>query len=225
MKEKFKKIFLKSKTIIDWLESPGVFDMKKAGNILVVVFIIIGSILVKFNGVSTLLNNILLGLLIITMFSLFFILSLNSFWIKPLRFIRQGTDNPAQLFDRFSHRSYLYGIIVYSFFTSILIGGIILGIVHFIPESNFNLSKWFYNLFFLTSSIFTVLYFMFHVSVKEIPTKVVKARIRLYLAVITTITAGLFGLSLKEILFPLITYLGIGLAWLSFFVEKIESEA
>lgn len=224
MKDKFKITFLKSKTIIEWLESPGVF-MKKAGDILIGVFIIIGSILSKFNGISTIINNILLGLLIITMFSLLFILSLKDFWIKPPRFIHQGTENPAQLFDRFSHRSYLYGIIVYSFFASFFISGIIFGIVHFIPENNFNHSKWFYNIFFLTSSIFTVLYFMFHVSVKEIPTKVVKARIRLYLAIITTITAGLFGLSLKEILFPLITYLGIGLAWLSFFVEKIESEA
>jgi hypothetical protein len=44
------------------------------------------------------------------------------------------------------------------------------------------------------------------------------------LAIAATITAGLFGLSLKEISMPLITYLGIGFAWLSFFVEKIESE-
>lgn len=65
---------------------------------------------------------------------------------------------------------------------------------------------------------------MYHVSIKEISTKVIKARIRLYLAILATITAGLFGLSLKEILLPLITYLGIGLAWLSYFVEKIESE-
>lgn len=224
MKEKFKSLFLKSTKVINWLESPGFLDMQKAGNILFGMIILIGLILYYLEGVSVVLNNIIMGLLMLTMFSLFFVLSLRFYWIKPPKFIRKGSENPAQLFDRFSHWSFLYGIIIYSLVASFFIGGIVVTVVQFIFKLEYDFSKLYYNLFFFTTAVFSVLYFMYHVSMKEISTKVIKARIRLYLAIITTITAGLLGLSLKEILLPLITYLGIGLAWLSYFVEKIESE-
>ncbi|MDQ0481083.1 hypothetical protein [Guptibacillus hwajinpoensis] len=224
MKAKFKNLFLKSLIAIRWLESPGFLGMAKAGNILFGMPILVGLILYYIEGVSVILNNIIVGLLMLTMFSLFFVLSLGFYWIKPPKFIRKESENPAQLFDRFSHWSFLYGIIIYSLVASFFIGGIAVTVVKFIFKLEYDFSKLYYNLFFLTTAIFTVLYFMYHVSMKRISTKVIKARIRLYLAIITTITAGLLGLSLKEILLPLITYLGIGLAWLSYFVEKIESE-
>ncbi|MGP3609978.1 hypothetical protein [Anoxybacteroides rupiense] len=224
MKERFKNLFLKSIKVINWLESPGFLGMQKAGNIFFGMIILIGGILYYLKGVSEVLNNILMGLLMITMFSLFFVLSLRFYWIKPPKFIRKGSVNPAQLFDIFSHWSFLYGIIIYSFVASFFIGGIVVAIVHIILKLNFDFSKLYYHLFFLATTAFSILYFMYHVSVKGISTKVIKARIRFYLAITTTITAGLFGLSLKEILLPLITYLGIGFAWLSYFVEAIESE-
>jgi hypothetical protein len=225
MKERFKNLFLKSAKVINWLESPGFLEMKKAGIILYGAFILVGLMLYYLEGVSVVLNNILIGFLMLTTFSLFFVLSLRFYWIKPPKFIRQGSENPAQLFDRYSHWSFVYGIIIYSFFASFFIGGIIVIVVQFLLNINYDFSKLYYNLFFLTTAVFSVLYFMYHVSVKGVSTKIVKARIKLYLAIITTITAGLLGLSLKEILLPLITYLGIGLAWLSFFIEKIESES
>lgn len=224
MKERFKKIFLVSIKVIDWLESPG-FGMMKAGNLLLGVFILIGGLLYYLEGFSWMINELLIGLLIITMCSLFFVLSLRFYWLKPPKFISKEALNPAQLFDRFSHWSFLYGIIVYSFFASFFIVGIYTALIKYILQINYDFSKLYYNCFFLTSAVFLVFYFMYHVSVKEVSTKIIKARIRLYLAIIATVTAGLFGLSLKEILLPLITCLGIGLAWLSFFVEKIESES
>lgn len=224
MKERFEKLFLGSTKVINWLEGPGFLGMKKAGNILIGMMIFIGSLLYCIEGVSFVLNEILMGILAITMFSLLFVLSLRNFWLKPPKFIRKEALNPAQLFDSFSHCSFLYGIMVYSLFASFFIEGVYIALVKLILQINFDFSKSFYNLFFLTTAVFLVFYFMYHVSVKNVSTKVIKARIRLYLAIITTITAGLLGLSLKEILLPLITYLGIGLAWLSFFVEKIESE-
>lgn len=224
MKERFKKVFLVSTKVINWLERPGFLGMNKAGNILIGMMILIGSLLYCLEGVSLIVNEILMGILAITMFSLFFVLSLRYFWLKPPKFIRKEALNPAQLFDSFSHWSFLYGIMVYSFFASFFIEGVYIAFVKLILQINFDFSKSFYTLFFLTTAVFLVCYFMYHVSVKNVSTKVIKARIRLYLAIIATITAGLFGLSLKEIFLPLVTYLGIGLAWLSFFVEKIESE-
>lgn len=224
MKGKFNKIFLESIRIIHWLEGTGFLGIPRAGNILFGMIIVIGSIINFLEGVNEFLERILLGLLMITTFSLLFVLSLRFYWIKPPKFIRQETENPAQLFDRFSHWSFLYGIFVYSFFTSIFIVGTSMAFVEYILNSHLDFSKIFYNLFFFNSAVFLVFYFMYHVAVKDVPTKVIKERILLYLAIMTTITAGLFGLSLKEVLFPLITYLGIGVAWLSFFVEKIESE-
>lgn len=225
MKERFKNLFMKSSKVIHWLESPGLFAMQKAGNILSGVVILAGLFLHYFEGISVILNNIIIGLLMVTMFTLFFVLSLKFYWIKPPKFIRKGTENPAQLFDRYSHWSFVYGIIIYSFFASFFIGGIVVTVVHLIFKLNYDFSKLYYNLFFITTAVFTVCYFMYHVSMKGISTKVIKVRIRLYLAIIATITAGLFGLSLKEILLPLVTYLGIGLAWLTYFIEKIEMES
>ncbi|GAA0303737.1 hypothetical protein GGQ92_003204 [Gracilibacillus halotolerans] len=225
MKERFKNLFIKSSKLIHWLESPGFLAMQKAGNILFGVAILAGLFLHYFEGISVILNNIIIGFLMVTMFSLFFVLSLKFYWIKPPKFIRKGTENPAQLFDRYSHWSFVYGIIIYSFFASFFIGGIVVTVVHLIFKLNYDFSKLYYNLFFITTAVFTVFYFMYHISIKGISTKVIKVRIRLYLAIIATITAGLFGLSLKEILLPLVTYLGIGLAWLTYFIEKIEMES
>ncbi|WP_137791943.1 hypothetical protein [Bacillus sp. E(2018)] len=224
MKKKFENLFLNCINVIEWLESPGFLDMKKAGNILYGMFILVGGTLYFLEGNSRILDNILIGLMMVTVFTLFLILSIKFYWVKPPKFISKESTNPAQLFNKFSHGAFLYGIIIYSFFSSFFVIGIVLAIMQFILDININGSKMFYNVFFITSSLFTIFYFMYHISIKGISTKIIKARIRLYLAIITTIAAGLFGLSLKEILLPLITYLGIGLAWLSYFVEKIESE-
>ncbi|MGG0655530.1 hypothetical protein [Rummeliibacillus pycnus] len=224
MKERFKKIFLVSIEVINWLESPGFLGRMRAGNILLGMFILIGGLLYFIEGVSLVLNGILMGLLEITTFTLLFILSLRSYWLKPPKFIRKEAVNPAQLFDRLSHWSFFYGIIVYSFFASFFIECIYIAFIKLILHINFDFSRSFYNLFFSTTAVFSVCYFMYHVSVKDVSIKAIKARIRLYLAIIATITIGLFGFSLKEILLPLITYLGVGLAWLSFFVEQVESE-
>ena len=223
MNENFKKIYHKSIEVINWLESTGFLGGKKAGDILLGAFIVIGGILYSMGDVSKGISSFFSGLFIIITYTVIFVLSLNFYWIKPPKIIRKNTENPAQLFDRFSHLAYLYGIFIYSFFASIFIFGIVFAI-GLIFSFNWNLNTLFYHFFFSTAAVFTVFYFMYHVSIKNISTKVIKARIRLYIAVLTTITAGLFGLALKEIVILLIAYLGIGLAWLSFFVEKIESE-
>lgn len=199
--------------------------MNKAGNIFYGVVILAGLILYYLEGVSTAINNIIIGFIMITMYLLFFVFSLRRYWIKPPKFIRKGTGNPAQLFDRYSHWSFLYGIFIYSIISTFFIGGIGVTVVNIVFKLNNDFSKYYYNLFFIITAVFTVFYFLYHVSVKNISTKIIKVRIRLYLAIIASVSAGLFGLSLKEILLPLITYLGLGLAWLIFLIEKIEMES
>lgn len=224
MKERFKTGFFKANKVVNWLESPGFLGMQKAGNILLGMIILIGGLLHFLGEISSILNDIFIGILSLTMFILLFVLSLRFYWIKPPKFIRKEAVNPAHLFKRFSHWSFLYGILVYSLFASFFIQGINIAFIKLILHINFDFSKLFYTIYFITTAVFLVIYFMYQVAVNDISTKVIKARIRLYLAIIATISVGLFGFSLKEILYPLITYLGIGLAWLSFFVEKIESE-
>ncbi|MEF2965888.1 hypothetical protein V3851_08610 [Paenibacillus sp. M1] len=200
-------------------------EMQKAGNIIFIMFLLIGTLISLLNNVSEVISSILVGILMMVLYTLFFILSLRFFWIKPPKFIRKSAQNPAQLFDEFGHWPFLYGIFVYSFFASIFIGAIFLAAIKKILNLDYDTSGLFYNLFFITTAIYSVFYFMYHVAEKDISTKIIKARIRLYLAIATTITVGLFGIATKEFLTPLITYLGMGFAWLSFFVEKIESES
>ncbi|XOI97617.1 hypothetical protein ACMX2M_17010 [Paenibacillus polymyxa] len=225
MKKKFKLLFQKSINTIDWIESPGFLGMQKAGNIIAIMLLSVGFLTLFLDDRSKLLNNIIFGIVTIVLYTIFFLSSTRFFWVKPLKFIRKNAENPGQLFDSFGHWPFLYGVFIYSFFSSLFIGVIFFTVAQAFLQINLDTSKLFYNLFFLTTSIYSILYFMYHVAVKEVSTKIVKARTRFYLAIIATVTAGLFGISAKEILTPLITYLGIGFAWLSFFVEKIESES
>lgn len=225
MVEKFKTYFRKATSIINWMESPGFLGMQKAGNIITIMFLFVGSLISFLEDKSKLLSNILIGIMIIVLYALFFLSSTRFYWIKPPKFIRKNAENPGQLFDVFGHWPFLYGVFIYSFFSSLFIGVIFFAVARFFLQIIFNTSELFYNLFFLTTTVYSVLYFMYHVAVKGVSTKIVKARTRLYLAIIATVTAGLFGIATKEVLTPLITYLGIGFAWLSFFVEKIESES
>jgi hypothetical protein len=225
MKERFRKLYNRLNTVINWIESPGYLGMKKAGNILTLMFVLIGSLLSWVGDKSNIISNILVGILMITLYALFFITSLRFYWLKPPKFIRQSTETPSQLFDIFGHWSYLYGIFIYSFFASFFMSAVIFAAIHFIVGLEISIGELFYNLFLLTTAIYTILYFMYHLSVKEIPPKIVKARVSLYLAVVATISAGLFGLSFKEILKPLITYLGLGFVWLTYLIDKVESES
>jgi hypothetical protein len=225
MRKQFINIFIGLATGVCWLQ-----DRKYLGlpNLLKIILLIILAWVVyrHFLEESGLANNIFLALTAIALYLLFMLLSLQSYPLfKPPKFIRKTAETPIQLFDLFSHRSFLYGIFIYSFFASGYIVSILFLIIHELISINLDVSKLYYNSLFITQATFSVLYFMYHVAVKNIPTKAVKARIKLYAAITATIAAGVFGLSLKEILFPLVTYLGLGLAWLNFFVEQIESEA
>lgn len=225
MKNFFKILFTNSKMFIDWLFSEGFLGMKKAGNILIALFIIAGSLLKIFGNNNDILNRILVGLLMIVFCFLFFMGGFKFYWFTPPKFIRGSSNDPSGLFDIFSHRAYLYGIIIFSFFSSYFTSGIILVIAKIYLNLDYNFTGLFYNLFFLTASIFTILYFMYHIVIKELSIKVVKSRISLYVAITVTITAGIFGLKLKGILEPMITYLGAGFAWLVYFIDKMDIES
>jgi len=214
--EFWRKLFLKLRDIMNWLLSSIAVWIWTMIFILVFLLIYVSS---SFNF-NDRLQNIILGLFSILILYPFVALNLKTYMFK-LPFICQKTDSPAQLFDIFSHRSFFYGIIVYSFFTSIIIVLLISAIGSWF-NYKIDSSNWYSNLFFITSALFTIIYFMYHMSVKNISTKEIKARLRLYSAIVGTISGGLLGLSIKEILVPLITYLGIAFLWLSFCVEQVE---
>ncbi|MBT2740724.1 hypothetical protein [Bacillus sp. ISL-77] len=185
MKKHFEKLFSKSKKAIDWLQGPIAKGIWFSVFLLIILLINISK---RLNGVSAL-NNIILGLCGIVTFYPFIALNLKHYLIKPpTKFLRQGTENPEQLFKKFSHRAFLYGIIVYSFFTSLIIGCCIFAFSS-IFNQKINFINWGFTLFFITSALFSILYFMYHISVNNISTKVIKARVRLYAAFTGTITS------------------------------------
>jgi len=214
--EFWRKLFLKFRDIMNWLLSPIAVWIWITISILVFLLIYFSN---SFNF-NDLIQNIILGLFAILILYPFVALNLKKYIFK-LPFIRYETDSPAQLFDIFSHRSFLYGIIIYSFFTLIIIV-LLINAIGIWFNYKIDSSNWYFNLFFIASALFTIIYFMYHMSVKHISTKEIKARLRLYSAIVGTISGGLLGLSIKEILVPLITYLGIALLWLSFCVEQVE---
>lgn len=223
MKRKIKVFFIKSIEVINWLERPGFLGMKRAGNIFFGMLLFVGMVLDYFQDSNPVLEKLFMGLLMVVFFSILLILSPRYYLIK-LPIISRGTDSPAELFNRFCHWSFIYGILIFAFVESFFVCGILLGLTQIFPNLIFDFSKLFINLFFIIVALFSIFYFMYHLVMIDIPIKVVRARVQLYIAISTTVSAGFFGLSLKEVLLPFVAYLGIAFTWLLFCIEKIDSE-
>lgn len=223
MKTSFSNFFDKSFLIYGWFLKKGRFAPTRIGDIfyyvmgsMILIYALIGDnqfFIEKFAG--------LFGTLI---FFTLFLITFKSFWIKPPKFIRRGTEDLSSFLKIFSHSSYLYGLTIFTFFLTFTLSGFIITGSRLILGLNLNIQPLFYNLVFLSMSLFTILYFMYHISKDKISLKQAKARISFYLLCSGFITAGFLGTSFKSMLTPFLTYIGIGYLCLRYLIDKIDSE-
>ncbi|KIL40247.1 hypothetical protein SD70_14940 [Gordoniibacillus kamchatkensis] len=147
MSRYFSGFFLRTNNVLGWLYSDGLFGMKKAGNILSLLFLLVGLTVKIFSSIEYL-NRIMAGIMMLFVLFLFFIAGFRVYVIKPPKLIRGSSKTPSELFNTFSHGAYIYGIIIFSFISSYFTGGIVLVVSRFFLNNDFNLSRVFYYLFF-----------------------------------------------------------------------------
>jgi hypothetical protein len=153
-----------------------------------------------------------------------FMMLINSpdFSIKILpKTMRGESKNFRGLFNSFTHSGYLLGII-FSLYFSIYFS--LINLVFFQWFFSIRLNLDLTNVFFVSATLFTIYYFMYHVIKKNLSVKVASARVQLYVAYSVTISIILAALSLNNILMSFITWLGIGFTWLTYFLRRIEDE-
>ncbi|MCM3342521.1 hypothetical protein M3650_28830 [Paenibacillus sp. MER TA 81-3] len=224
MKRFFSDLFDKLFNYHNWFFYKGRFTSTRLGDLF---YIVIGSMIVIYLIVGD--NKYFIekfaGIFGAFMFFALFLTTFKSYWIKPPKFIRKGNDEVSSFLSIFNHSSYLYGLTIFTFFLTLTLNGLLMTISQFIIGVSFDWQAIFYNLLFLSMSLFTIFYFMFHISKDKITIKQAKARISFYLLCSGCITAGLFGTSFKLALTPFLTYVGIGYLCLRYFIDKIDSES
>jgi hypothetical protein len=88
-----------------------------------------------------------------------------------------------------------------------------------------NLNNLIENILFITTAIFTVLWFMYHIIFNEkVSIQQIKIRLNFYIAFFTTISTIFVWPFFQDALKPLVTWLGISFAWLTYITEKAQLE-
>ncbi|OME73990.1 hypothetical protein BK120_32450 [Paenibacillus sp. FSL A5-0031] len=223
MKERFSNFFDRIINYYNWFLQKGRFTATRIADILyiLIVIMIILYVIIGKNQYMMKLFGSVFGMLI---FFMLFLISFKSYWIRPPKFIRKNSDDVSAFLNTFSHSSYLYGLTIFTFFLTIMLSGLLLMFSSLFVGITINWSILFLNILFLSMSLFTMLYFMFHISRNNISLKLAKARISFYLFCSGCITAGLFGTSFREALTPFLSYVGIGYLGLRYLIDKIDSE-
>ncbi|CAH1055808.1 hypothetical protein [Paenibacillus pseudetheri] len=224
MKQTFSNLFDKLFFYHHWFLHKGRFAPTRIGDAF---YIIIGImiLLYTFIGDNEFFIEKFAGIFGVLIFFTLFLITFKSYWIKPPKFIRKSNDEVSGFLSMFSHSSYLYGLTIFTFFLTFTMSGLMMVASQFIIGVNFDWQVIFYNLLFLSMSLFTVLYFMYHISKDKITIKQAKARISFYLLCSGCITAGLFGSSFRVAVTPFLTYVGIGYLCLRYLIDKIDSES
>ncbi|WP_043891003.1 hypothetical protein [Paenibacillus sp. Aloe-11] len=224
MKQIFSDFFDKSIYYYNWFLNKGRFAPTRIGDIIITIIGIM-ILLYAVIGDNKFFIEKFAGIFGTLMFFTLFLGTFKTFWIKLPKFIRKGNDEVSSFLNNFSHSSYLYGLTVVTFFLTFTLCGVVMSGSKFIIGVSFDWKVLFYNSIFLSMALFTVLYFMFHISKDNITLKQAKARISFYLLCSACITAGLFGTSFKVAITPFLTYVGIGYLCLRYLIDKIDSES
>lgn len=208
---------------IKWITGNGFLGMRRGGNIIFIAFVFGGLILKYFN--FAIIKNVVAGVVACIFLITVYIGYIMFENIKLPKFIIHKTITPYELLKTFTHGAYFYGIVIFSYITSGIIYGILFYSSEVLTGHPVNLSNIIINLVFITSAIFTVMWFMYHVIFNEkISIQEIKIRLYLYIALSTTLSTIIVWPYFQNALKPLITWLGISFVWLTYFMEKAQNE-
>jgi hypothetical protein len=215
--------FVKSKLVLEWTSGKGFLDMTRGTNIFYLVYFL-GGILLKYCTNSAI-SKMIVGIIICTLIISTYIGYLLFTKIKLPKFILGGDKTPIELLKVFSHRSFFYGIITFSWTTSIFMLMMLFYVSNIFLGHAINLNNALPNFTFGTSAIVTILWFMYHILFNyEVSIQQIKIRIYLYIAIFTTISTIIIWPFFQNILKPLITWIGVSFVWLTYFAEKAQLE-
>lgn len=215
--------FERIRFFIKWITGDGFFGMKRGGNIILISFIFAFLTLKYFNNIT--IRNIVAGvvaciILIITYIGYFMFEK-----VKLPKFIIHKAKTPCELLKTFTHGAYFYGIVIFSYITSIIIFGVLQYLSLAFIGHPVNLTNIIINLIFITSAGFTIMWFMYHIIFnKKVSIQEIKIRLNFYIAFFATISTIIVWPFFQNALKPLITWLGISFTWLSYITEKAQYE-
>ena len=197
--------------------------MSKGGNILVLTFII-GGVIVKYIN-TELVSRVALGIVgIVILLSTY----LGYFKFDKVclpKFFTGGAKTPSEILSRFTNFSFVYGIAIFSIYTSFFGLGVVLILSEFIFGYKLILpDRVLLNITFCTLALFTIFWFMYHLLFNaSVTVKIIKIRLRFYMAISGTASVIILPFA-QELIRPVITYLGIAFIWLTYLIERAELE-
>lgn len=219
----FRKVFISTHLLLKWLISPGILDMSKAGNILTLTFFIWGAIAKYAN--NELVSRVALGIVGIVILLATYLGYFKFDKVRLPKFLTGGAKTPSEILSRFTDFSFVYGIAIFSLYTSFFGLGVVLMISQFIFGYKLILPDWVLsNLTLCTLALFTIFWFMYHLLFNpSVTVKIIKIKLRFYLAISGTASVIILPFA-QELIRPVITYLGIAFTWLAYLIERAELE-
>lgn len=214
--------FEKLRFFINWIMGESFWGMKRGGTIIFALMFLGGLIVENVN--YDIIRKIVAGVIACVILIILYIGYLMFQKIKLPKFIIHEAETPYELLKTFTNGAYFYGIIIFSYITSIMIYGVLfyLGIAFLGQPVNPNNII---NFIFITSAIFTVMWFMYHILYNDqISIQEIKVRLNFYIAFFTTISTIIVWPFFQNALKPLITWLGISFVWLLYITEKAQHE-
>lgn len=220
----FKGIFTRLDNFIKWFHKINRFGHTYSFTILAMLSFVSIPCILLIEGVENENKFLLMPMLICFFFLLFMMLiSLPDQALKYIpKKVKGNSRDFKELFSTFSHRAYLIGITLFSFDFAVLFILIIDGFLESI--FNYTVKVDIEDVFFPIITLFTICYFMYHVVIKDLSIKLARARVQLYVACTLTISLIFFIFSFKNIFIPMITWLGVGYSWLTYFLGRIDAE-
>lgn len=173
--------FERLRFFIKWITGKGFFDMTRGGNIIC-ASILFGGLIIKYVNYNTI-KNLVAGVIACVFLVLIYIGYFMFENIKLPKFIIHKAKTPYELLKTFTHGAYFYGIAIFSCITTVTIYGVLLYLSTIIIGHTINLSNIITNLVFITSAVFTVMWFMYHIIFNEkISIQQIKIRLNFYIA-------------------------------------------
>ncbi|MCF6410674.1 hypothetical protein [Pseudalkalibacillus salsuginis] len=216
LREVFFSIFTRIHSFIKWFDKENRHGHSKSLSILLILFF--------FNVIAIILfKNIKLFAIWFCFIIFIMLIKLMDNNLKYLpKKIKGNSNNFRDLLNTFNTRAYLVGIILFSFYFILLLYILIQFPLLFFLDYSLLINI--ENLYFPSITIFTIYYFMYHVVIKKQSTKLARSLIHLYVAISISISLLFFVVSLDNVFTPMITWLGVGYAWLNYFLARIDNE-
>jgi hypothetical protein len=149
-----------------------------------------------------------------------FLLAFIKYGIFPFpKFIFGSYNTSEKLFKSFTHRAFLYGLSIFSFYASLISIGIIAYIsLCFHKEMWFPFNN-FFALYYVSIALFSIVWFSYHIAFETDSLKLIKARLSLYMAIHTTISIIIVLTVYENALKPFLSSTTLAFIWLTYLID------